>query len=44
MLWAKTETGLRFDQISVPEWFEYDEKLQGSVSVTELEFLIRPSK
>lgn len=43
-MWAKCESGTKFDAIELPEWYDYDESSQMSVSLTEPEFSIKVTK
>jgi len=44
MLWAKAASGCMFQEIEFPEWYDYDEVNQASVSVTEVKFRITATK
>jgi len=43
-MWAKSESNTRFAEIDAPEWYDYDEKAQASVSVTEVNFTIQAAR
>ncbi len=44
MFWVIAESGTKFQAIDVPEWYDYDEKGQTSISVTGIELSISATK